>query len=189
MKLSEVINKGYSRNLLLLMLCAFVIFTGLSALYLYLDLNRSLDTHYSAVVSILADTHETLFLKTLKINAVYMLLVFAGILIIGILYTHRIVGPLHRVKLCARSVTEGRIDSKINFRKKDAINLMGDRFNEMTKNYSDRIEEINSETESLRKSLDDLKSSIEKGEDSEKNMAGALEKNKRIKELISEMKV
>jgi hypothetical protein len=68
------------------------------------------------MVSILNDIHETLIIKTLKINTFFFLLAFAGILILGIIYTNRVCGPLYRVKFILKSVAEGRIDTPMRFR-------------------------------------------------------------------------
>ncbi|MEN8262933.1 MAG: hypothetical protein ABFR82_05675, partial [Nitrospirota bacterium] len=63
MKPDEIINKGLSGRLLLLVLGVFIVFTLLSAAYIYLDMYRPLSTHYSAVVSIISGIHETLAVK------------------------------------------------------------------------------------------------------------------------------
>jgi hypothetical protein len=113
-------QKDFAGRLILLMLGVFSAFTLLSVAYLYFDMYRPLSTHYSAVVSIVTDMRETLLIKTLTINAVSFVLIFAGILILGVLYTHRIAGPMYRVNVIAKEVAQGNLDAKITFRKKDA---------------------------------------------------------------------
>ena len=189
MKPHEIIHKSHPRRLLFLMLGVFIVFTVLSALYIYFELNRPLSTHYSAIVSILSDIHETLIIKTIKINAVFFLLIFAGVLMLGIFYTHRIVGPLERVKICSRSVARGDLESKIIFRKKDMIHSFGDTFNEMTEYYSDKVMAVDSEMRQMEKILTDLKSLIEEGSATEEDMQGAFEANEKIRGLLNTIKL
>ena len=189
MRPDEIIHKSHPRRLLLLIFGVFIVFSVLSTLYIYFDINRPLSTHYSAIVSILSDIHETLIIKTIKINAVFSILIFAGILILGIFYTHRIVGPLERVKICSRSVARGDLGAKIIFRKKDIIHSFGDTFNEMTEYYSDRIMAVDSEMKRMLKILTDLKSQIEEGNAAEKDMQRAFEANEKIRGLLDKIKL
>ncbi len=189
MKPNEIINKGFSGKLLLLVLGVFIVFTLLSASYIYLDMYRPLSTHYSAIVSIISDIHETLAIKTFKINAVSFFLIFAGILVLGILYTHRIVGPLQRVRIFAKIVTAGKMNAKMTFRKKDAIQPFKNSFNKMTEKHTERLVRINSEVQALKVSLDGLKSSAAEGRDMEEEMNAVLRKEERIKKLLSDIKL
>ena len=189
MSMGEVISKSLPRRLLLLTLGLFVFFSVLSAVYLYGDIYKPLNTHYSAIVSILNNLHETLIMKTLKINAVFFLITFAGILILGILYTHRVCGPLHKVNLCSKSVAEGKIDTSIKFRKKDAIHAFGDIFNNMTQNYSDKITMLNTETDRLKEAMTNIKVQAEEGKVSENDMRKAHEINEKIKDILKTIKL
>ncbi len=180
----EVISKSLPRQLLLLALGLFVGFSVLSAVYLYSDISRPLSTHYSAIVSILNEMHDTLIIKTLKINALFFMLTFAGILILGIVYTHRVCGPLHKVKLCSRSVAGGEINTVMKFRDKDAIHAFGNIFNEMTLNYSDKVRGLNSEVEQLKKAILDVEKLAEEGKATEEDIERALEIDERIKEIL-----
>jgi nitrogen fixation/metabolism regulation signal transduction histidine kinase len=187
LKPTEVIRKGYLTRLLLLILCVFFIGTAVSSIYLYLDIYRPLNTHYSAILSIITEIKETLIIRTLKINAFFYLLISAGIVILGILYTHRIAGPLHRIKLYAKMVGKGRLDldTDIKFRHKDAIHSLGKSFNDMTKSYSNKVTMLISEIQQFKDAITELKSLTEKGEDTEIAMKRVLEQDSRIKKLLN----
>lgn len=189
LKPTEVIRKGYLTRLVLLLICIFIIGTTVSAIYLYLDIYRSLDTHYSAILSIITEIKETLVIRTIKINAFFFLLISAGIVILGILYTHRIAGPLYRIKLYAKMVGEGRLDTDIKFRRKDVIHSFGESFNDMTKSYSDRLTVLISEIQQFKDAIAELKSLTEKGEDTEIAMKRALEQDSRIKRLLNTIRL
>lgn len=189
LKPTEVIGKGYLTRLLLLLICVFIIGTTVSAIYLYLDIYRSLDTHYSAILSIITEIKETLIIRTIKINAFFFLLISAGIVILGILYTHRIAGPLYRIKLYAKMVGEGRLDSDVKFRRKDVIHSFGESFNDMTKSYSDRLTVLISEIQQFKDAIAELKSLTEEGEDTEIAMKKVLEHDSRIKKLLNTIRL
>ena len=184
-----ILSSGYSGRLLLSVLCVFIAATLFSSIFFYIEVNRPLSTHYSAVVSILTDIHQTLMFETLKINTVFFILMFGGVMILGILYTHRIVGPLHRVKLSAKSVSRGKLDTKITFRNKDAIHAFGDAFNEMTENHSDRIKMLASEVKHLRTALTDLKSLTDEGKDTEAEVRNIIDIDRSIERILSAVKL
>jgi nitrogen fixation/metabolism regulation signal transduction histidine kinase len=188
-KPTEVIRKGYLTRLLLLILGVFIIGTVLSTIYLYLDIYRPLNTHYSAILSIITEIKETLIIKTLSINAFFYLLISAGIAILGILYTHRIAGPLHRIKLYAKMIGEGRLDTEIKFRHKDAIHSFGESFNDMTKSYSDRVTVLTSEIQQFKDAIAEIKSLTEDGKDTEFAMKKVLEQDSRIRNLLNTIKL
>ncbi len=189
MKPTEIIRKGYLNRLVLLLICIFIIGTTVSALYLYHDIYRPLSTHYSAILSIITEIKETLIIRTIKINAFFYLLISAGIVILGILYTHRIAGPLYRIKLYAKMVGEGRLDTDIKFRHKDAIHSFGESFKEMTKSYSDRVTVLISEIQQFKDAIAELKSLTEKGKDTEIATKKVLEQDSRIKKLLSTIRL
>ncbi|MEK6527890.1 MAG: hypothetical protein AAB089_07515 [Nitrospirota bacterium] len=189
LKPTEVIRKGYLTRFLLLLICIFFIGTITSTIYLYLDIYRPLNTHYSAILSIITEIKETLIIRTLRINAFFFLLISAGIVILEIMYTHRIAGPLLRIKLYAKMAGEGRLDTDIKFRHKDAINSFGESFNNMTKRYSDRVTMLISEIQQFKDAIAKLKSLTEKGEDTEIAMKRVLEQDSRIKKLLNTIRL
>ena len=189
MKPEDLIHKGHPKRLFILLLCVFILFTVSSAVYLYLDIYTPLSTHYSAVVSIVSDIHETLIVKTLKINLLFFALIAAGILILGILYTHRICGPLKRVQIFAKAVSEGKLDTRISFREKDAIHPFGDTFNDMMQAQSNTVKKLAAETKDLKSAVRELKTLSDEGKDTGSGMEKVSEIDKRIKEVLNKIKV
>lgn len=103
MKISEVLSKNYLRNFLVLIGITFVFGTLISAAVLYVDIYQPLNTHYGAIISIVSGLKESLIAKTLKINLIFYIFISAGIGILSVLYSHRVAGPLHRIKLFPNS--------------------------------------------------------------------------------------
>ncbi len=189
LKLKKIIKKGYLTRFMLLLICIFLVGTAVSSAYLYLDLYRPLGTHYSAILSIVTELRETLIVRTLKITVISCLFIISGIAVIGILYTHRIAGPLHRIKLYAKMVKEGRLDTEINFRQKDAIHSFAESLNKMTECYSDRVAILISEIQELKNAVTELKSLAEKGKDTEIAMKKVLDIDSKIEKLLSAVRL
>ncbi len=189
MKPEEIIHKKHPKRLFILLLGVIVLFTLSSAVYLYQDIYRPLITHYSAVVTIVTDIHDTLIERTLKINALFFIMITAGILILGILYTHRVCGPLKRVQIFAKAVSEGKMGTRMSFREKDAIHSFGDTFNKMTEAHSDKIRKLTSEFNVLGDAVKEIKSLSEDEKDVMDGVERASEIDKRIKEVLNTLKV
>lgn len=86
-------------------------------------------------------------------------------------------------------VGEGRLDSDIKFRYKDAIHSFGKSFNDMTKSYSDRVTVLISEIQQFKDAIAELKSLTEKGKDTEIAMKKVLEQDNRIKKLLNTIRL
>ena len=185
---TEIIKKGYLRNFILLLLSVFVLGTIFSALALYLDTYRPLNTHYSAIFSILTGLKETILIKTIQINIIFFLLTAAGILVIGLLYSHRVAGPLYRIKVYARSVSEGKPHGEVKFRNKDAIHSFADAVNGMTKSYEQRLAVLDSMLQDLESALKKIRTLQESGGNTEAEVKRALEIDRGIKSILGNIK-
>ncbi len=189
MKPTDIIKKDYLRNFLLWLLVIFFVGTAVSALLLYIDIYRPLNAHYSAILSTLKDVKESLVTKTVRINAIFYLLITAGIGILVIFYTHRIAGPLHRIKQHAKSIGQGHLDAEITFRQRDAINSLAESLNDLTKNYSDKVAILSSEIRQLKIHIIELKSLTERGENTEAAAEKIAGIDSRIKNLLNTIKL
>ncbi len=185
----DILKKDYLRNFLLWLLVIFFIGTAVSALLLYIDIYRPLNAQYSAILSTIKDVKESLVTKTVRINVIFYLLITAGMGILVIFYTHRIVGPLHRIKQHAKSIGQGNLDAEIKFRQRDAVNSLAESLNDMTKSYSDKIEILSSEIQQLKNSLTEFKLLAEKGEDTEPVLKKIIDVDNRITKILSTVKL
>jgi methyl-accepting chemotaxis protein len=187
LKPGDLISRKHPQNLFVLLFGIFMLFAVSSAVYLYLDIYRPLSTHYSAIVTIASDLHETLTIQTLKINVLFFGLITAGILMLGILYTHRVCGPLERVKIFAKAVSEGRMDSRICFREKDAIHTLGENLNNMTEVYGHTVVSLASEIKELRAAVKELEGLSREGADTKAVLKRASEIDARINEALDKI--
>lgn len=188
-KPSKVITKNYLRNFLLLMLLVVLAGTAISAATLYFNIQRPLNMQYGAIISTVTDLKETLLLRSLKINLGFVLLIAAGVGLLTLLYTHRIAGPLFRIRASAKAIAEGRLDTEIRLRQNDAIGSFADTINKMTESYGDRVAGLTSEIEDLKATLEAHQMLINEGKDSEATLKKLHDIDSRIQELLQGIKL
>ena len=135
----RIITEGYLERFLLIVLVMFLFFSLMSALVLYKSLHLPLSHHYGAIHVMVTQLNESLIIKTITINLFFFLLTTIGMILLGIFYSHRIVGPLFRVKKFSAVLGEGKFDERISFRKKDAIHTLSSELNEMAKGCQDNV--------------------------------------------------
>lgn len=185
---SGVLKKGFITRLILLILLVCIVFSSVSGLFLYFNTYSSLDTSYSASISIISDIKEDLLARTLTIGAVFYLFILIGIMSLTVLYTHRIAGPLQRIKLFAGTVTGGDLRSALKFRKKDAIHSFGDSLNRMTDSWRGSVQALTSYTEQLEAAVSELRSLSENKKDTSDVLKKISTIDKEIKKILKEMK-
>ncbi len=81
-------------------------------------------------------------ITALKPLIIILPLVFLVLSAIVIFISHRIAGPLFRLKMFMRKVGEGDLSVKLSFRNYDAIHDVADCFNEMVQNLRKKENEI-----------------------------------------------
>jgi methyl-accepting chemotaxis protein len=187
--MSNIMTRGYLTRLVLLVLCIFIISSAVSAVFVYLNINRPLNTHYSAILLIIAEIKETLIIRTLKINVLFSIMIFIGIVVAGIIYTHRIAGPLFRIKLYAKAVSEGRLDTRVNFRKNDAIHSFAESVNHMTQSFNGRVTMLASEVRMLKAAVAEHQALMEEDKDTAVARQKISGLDNEIKKLLSAIKL
>lgn len=189
MKPERIIGKSYLPGLVLSALGIFVFGVAVSGIFLYFEVCKPLDTHYGALLCIITDIQETLVLKTLKISGISSLLIILGLMALVIFYTHRIAGPLYRIKVCAKSIGEGRLGTKVKFRQRDVVHPFAESLNQMTDRYSEKVRALTLEINELKSAVTELKSLTEDGKDTEAASKKALDIDNRIKGQLDSIKI
>lgn len=163
----RIIEERSFKRLVVIIFGIFVFFGIASAIFLYTNLHVPLIPHYGAAHTVVTEVKDSLIIETLKVNLILYLLITLGVLVLGIFYSHRIAGPLLRVKQYAASLALGSFDDRIRFRKKDAVHALASVLNEMAKGCEERINEFVTELTMLEDSLLALDSLSEKSEENE----------------------
>jgi HAMP domain-containing protein len=117
-------------------------------LVLLATLVTTIVNHYFLLASIIDFTMEhgrgptgmDLFVASLRPLIVILPVVFAVLAIIVVFISHRIAGPLYRLKMYMEKVENGDYSVKLNFRKNDAIHDIAESFNRMVQGIRDNFE-------------------------------------------------
>ncbi len=145
---------GLSFNKTLLkILGIFILFSLLSTWVLYKNLHIPLGPHYAAAHYSIAQLKDSLILKTIIINLGFFVFTAVGVSLLGIFYSHRIAGPLFKVKQYARILGGGAFNERICFRKKDAIHTLATELNEMAQSCQDRTDLFVSKLKELEEGI------------------------------------
>ncbi len=80
---------------------------------------------------------------------------------VGIMFSHRIAGPWYRMEVILREIAEGSLTARVNLRKGDELQSLGDAINEVTDNLramaKENVEYIDSLDDTLKSFEDELR--------------------------------
>jgi methyl-accepting chemotaxis protein len=184
-----IVAGGGFKKLLLIILGIFL-FSGLiSALVVYKSSHIPLSPHYGATYTNLTRVKESLVIKTIKINIIFYALAAVGVSLLGILYSHRIAGPLFKVKQYAAVLGAGLFEERIRFRRNDAIHTLATVLNEAAEACQNRTDQIVAELKELEGDLSSLDSLPDKSKEKSELIKGLRELDSRIKEDNQKIKL
>ena len=80
---------------------------------------------------------------------------------VGIMFSHRIAGPWYMMEVILREIAEGSLTARVNLRKGDELQSLGDAINEVTDNLramaKENVEYIDSLDDTLKSFEDELR--------------------------------
>ncbi len=113
-------TRPYYRRIIFLYTVAIValgaILTGVGIFTL---LPEKLGDGYGAVLSTVKGIKQVLFVKLLGMYGVMSVLLITAVVILHLLYSHRIAGPAFRLAREALTIARGNLKGNIKFRRKD----------------------------------------------------------------------
>ncbi len=139
----KTIKKETLVRFFVIIFLVFFFFNLLSVLILKNNLIFSMGPHYAAAFSLVPKFKESLMKKTVIINILSFLFTAAGMALMGVIYSHRVSGPLFKLKKHVKNLGTGRFEEKIQFRKNDAVQDLTVSLNQMVDGYRERIRLIN----------------------------------------------
>jgi len=141
------------RGLLPVMLVLFLFFSLGTMAVLYFRLQVPLSPHYGAAVTVVTRVRDALARDVVLINLVFFLATAAGVAVLGILYSHRVAGPLFKVRRHAVALGEGRFDEPIRFRRKDAVHGLAAALNQTSAACAERARRLDAHLRALEEAL------------------------------------
>ncbi len=101
------------------------------------------------------------YLLPLMAQTVLIELIIVGIatIVMTLLISHKIVGPLHRLKVMLVGLAEGDLSTPMHLRKGDQLKNVADTYNEAVNKLNDKVKTLKnaSSMEDLKKQLDKFK--------------------------------
>lgn len=188
MKFNEVIEKGFLKKFILLVLAVFIAGSIISSGYFLIQTHILLNTHYGAVLSIITEYKNTLVANSFTINLLFFILIIIGVAILGVIYSHKISGPLYRIKLYAKKIGEGELNTPVGLREGDMIHPFADSVNQFSNSYNTRLKDLASETVKLKKAAAELASITEEGKERDDALQKVIEADNEIRKLLEGVK-
>lgn len=191
MKPLNIINTALRTKLIIaiILILAFVVLSSVGFFYYYTD--QELGETYAQKVFALPQFKTIIVRNSLYIYTVFALVATVGIAAIVILYTHRIVGPLVRLKRLMGQMSEGNFEEVVRFRKGDAVHRLADALQDVAIRYKERRGIIRDLIHEMHRDSIEMQELVKKGdikaaEDKRQNIE---KKAEDISKLLSDIKL
>src|SRR5574337_824032 len=102
----------------------------------------SLGEGYHSVQAAVREIEKALFWKVAALYAVISFLILLAMVVLHLLYSHRIAGPAYRLGREAAKIAQGDLTGNIKFRQKDALTDIADSLGEMASQYRVRLNAV-----------------------------------------------
>lgn len=160
----EVIHKSFSIKLVGLTVGIIIISTLLSAGFFYFSVSHGIGESYEQKIATLSLYKMEVVRQSAFIFLGFAIIAVFGITVIGVLQTHKIVGPLARTRMVARQLADGKFDVAVTFRAGDMIHGMADSLNHFARTYDTRYQLVRSGIQEMHRDALSLRELIEAGD-------------------------
>src|SRR6185369_4738344 len=116
-----------------------VSFAGFAVVW---SLPDNLGEGYHNIQAMLRGIQQVLFWRISLLYTITTLLIVIAMVILHLLYSHRIAGPAYRIGLEAAKIAQGNLTGKIRFRRHDNLMDMADSMNNVALRYQVNIRRV-----------------------------------------------
>lgn len=186
-----IFNRSFTMKLISMSLFIVVVSALLTALFFYFTLDRGLGETYGEKIRMLSFYKFEMLRKSFFIFISFALISLIAIIVFGILYTHRITGPLYRTRIIAKEIADGKFDINVRFRENDAINPVAESLNRFARMYGERYSSIGNLVNELHNDAAELNGLIQKGDNAgaAARRATMAKRAEELKGILSNIKV
>lgn len=114
-------------------------FAGLAVLW---SLPNDLGEGYHNIQAMLRGIQQVLFWRITLLYSITTLLVVIAMIVLHLLYSHRIAGPAYRIGIEAGKIAQGNLTGNIRFRKSDNLMDMADSMNNVASHYREQLRNV-----------------------------------------------
>lgn len=150
----EGISKSYIWSLVLRCFYVFIAGIGLTGIIFLVSFQQTAGSSYSETFQLLSNIKQHIFLKTITIYFTGFVFIVVGIVLISLLYSHRIAGPVYRLTEFTKQLATGDFSNTVTLRENDTIKPLSGELNNLVEFYKNS-------TNSLLKSLEEIKKCAE----------------------------
>ncbi|MFH1218040.1 MAG: hypothetical protein V1706_16220 [Pseudomonadota bacterium] len=145
----QIIDRAYPRGAVLQ--CGLVFIAGLiaTAAVFFFMMRQSIGPTYGEGFRMLARLDEDIFYKSLLLYGSTVLVALACILVITVLYSHRVAGPVYRLRIFARQIRDGEVGKRVALRRTDVVQPLADEMNFMVDGFHSTFDKISMELNTL----------------------------------------
>lgn len=168
------IKKRFQRNFIIKFCALVAMGSMISGFIIYYMSRTTVCTTFENSKLIIKSTADFILPAVLLSSVISIILIGIAAIIVTLLTSHKIAGPLYRLEKDVQEITSGNLKIAFRLRTGDEIRPLAVSLNDMVAAIRDRIAEVN-------KSLDNLESSSElsaKGEEKVRRMRESLAKFK-----------
>lgn len=187
-KSTQGISKSYLYNLVLR--CAIIFIAGivLTAVVFFFSVHQQLGSSYRESFLILSQLQKEMLTRSLIIYSLAFLLISGGIIVITLLYSHRVVGPMYRLSMFAKKISSGDLSETVVLRGNDAIQPLADELNNLITDYRNSLDMLAVKTEEFKEEVS-LADAEKEDEERERQLAGLLSKAKELEGIVEKIKL
>ncbi len=187
MKTLGVVSKRYPTTLLTKIILLVFIGITTAGILLYYTSHVWIGLTYSEGLRTLATFKHLLIKKTILIYLLTSIFILAGIVVLTVLYSHRVAGPLYRLSVSSKQIARGDLTLKVKLRERDVIHPLADTFNELTASYRERVLRIKRSIGELKRASDVIDGAVE-SENSEELQKAIDELSQSVRKLKEDLK-
>jgi methyl-accepting chemotaxis protein len=153
--MQTTLPKSYLTNVVRVSTALFAGGAILTALGFYLALAEQ-GASYAGSFSLLAKLNHGLVNRALLLFSLLMLLSNLALVVIAVIYSHRVAGPLYRLGMDARRIASGDLTVSTHLRKTDVLQPLADDLNELAGYYRQLLVQAEEKTRDCAALMDGL---------------------------------
>jgi methyl-accepting chemotaxis protein len=113
-------------------------------------------TSYADSYRLVAELNDVLLIRSLMLFSFNLVLSISGILILTIVYSHRVAGALHKLGMHTQRITSGELSASVHLRNSDVLHVLADDFNDLSGYYRGVLTQLETKTAELAAIMNDL---------------------------------
>ena len=160
----QIIDKSHLR--LMVLKCALIFMAGLAgtAAIFWLMMHRQIGPTYGEGFRMLAELNRDILYKSLAIYGSTVLVTMVCIALITLLYSHRVAGPVYRLRQFAGCIGRGDVSGRVTLRQSDVVHQLAMEMNAMNATFRQTVTDVMKELDALEKEARSLEMTTDKAD-------------------------